>query len=220
MAEAPSRLRARPGAGGNARARSGTHELPDDALLRVPGAAARGEPCPLLVLFHGAGSTPEAALPLAEAMRDDAGVIVLLPQSAGRTWDVIERGFGLDARRLDRALAAVFESCPVDPARIALGGFSDGASYALSLGLDNGELAGHLVAFSPGFSVPADPRGRPRIFVAHGVHDRVLPIERCSRRLVPRLRAAGYDVTYEEFDGGHEVPPALAHRALEWLEHG
>jgi flavin-binding protein dodecin len=31
-----------------------------------------------------------------------------------------------------------------------------------------------------------------------------------GRRIVPRLRRAGYDVTYREFDGGHTVPPEIA----------
>jgi len=172
------------------------------------------------VLFHGAGSSARAGLALLAEQSDEAGAILLAPQSAGSTWDVIERGFGVDVRRLDRALASVFATCPVDASRIVFGGFSDGASYALSLGIDNGDLAGHLVAFSPGFLAPAAPHGRPRVFVSHGVHDPVLPIERCSRRLVPGLRQAGYDVTYEEFDGGHVVTPAIARRALRWLDSG
>jgi predicted esterase len=45
----------------------------------------------------------------------------------------------------------------------------------------------------------------------------VLPIDRCSRRLVPQLRQAGYDVTYQEFEGGHVLPPALARSAVGWL---
>ena len=53
--------------------------------------------------------------------------------------------------------------------------------------------------------------------MTHGIHDAVLLIERCSRRLVPRLRRGGYDVTYEEFDGGHAVPAELRVRALAWL---
>jgi predicted esterase len=100
------------------------------------------------------------------------------------------------------------------------GGFSDGASYALSLGIDNGDLARHLVAFSPGFAAPAAPRGQPRILVTHGIEDPVLPVDRCSRRLVPRLRQSGYDVTYEEFQGGHLVTPELRRRALRWLDDG
>jgi phospholipase/carboxylesterase len=39
---------------------------------------------------------------------------------------------------------------------VALGGFSDGASYALSLDLTNGDLFASLIAFSPGF-IQLDP---------------------------------------------------------------
>jgi phospholipase/carboxylesterase len=31
------------------------------------------------------------------------------------------------------------------------------------------------------------------------------------------LRAVGYDVTYEEFTGGHEVPAGIVRRAMGWL---
>jgi predicted esterase len=59
--------------------------------------------------------------------------------------------------------------------------------------------------------------GVPRLFVTHGTGDRVLPIDACSRRLVPRLESAGYPMRYVEFDGGHVVPPALAAEALRWV---
>src|SRR4051794_37385808 len=217
---APSRLAARPRDHASTSPASGVFELADGALLAVPPAAGEGRPCPLVVLFHGAGSSAAAGLALLADEADAADLILLAPQSAGSTWDVIERGFGADVRRIDRALASVFATCPVDGSRVVFGGFSDGASYALSLGIDNGDLARHVVAFSPGFSAPAAPRGRPRILVTHGIHDAVLPIDRCSRRLVPRLRQAGYDVTYEEFDGGHAVTPALSRHALDWLPGG
>lgn len=41
----------------------------------------------------------------------------------------------------------------IDPAHVAIGGFSDGASCALSLGLVNGDLFTHVMAFSPGLVV-------------------------------------------------------------------
>jgi phospholipase/carboxylesterase len=52
---------------------------------------------------------------------------------------------------------------------------------------------------------------------AHGTRDRVLHVERCSRRIVPMLRASGYTVRYEEFDGGHEVPAGIASAVASWL---
>ena len=59
----------------------------------------------------------------------------------------------------------------------------------------------HVLAFSPGFLAPAERVGSPRIFVSHGTRDGWLPIERCSRRIVPQLERAGYEVRYREFDG-------------------
>jgi phospholipase/carboxylesterase len=201
-----ARLRARPGASG------APVGLPEGALLRdLLGAG----PFPLVVLFHGAGSTAHAGLRLLSEVADD--MVLLAPQSFGSTWDGVRGGFDLDVERLDEALAAVFARCPIDPMRVALGGFSDGASYALSLGLGNGDLITHIIAFSPGFAAPVAQRGRPRILITHGLHDPVLPIDRCSRRLVPKLRRAGYDVTYEEFDGGHTVTPEHARHAADWL---
>jgi predicted esterase len=55
---------------------------------------------------------------------------------------------------LDQALQHVFETYSIDPGRVGLGGFSDGASYALSLGVANGDLFSHIIAFSPGFMRP------------------------------------------------------------------
>ena len=115
---------------------------------------------------------------------------------------------------LDRAVERAFARHLLDPDRLALGGFSDGASYALSVGLANGELFRRVLAFSPGFMAVAPLRGRPRIFVSHGRADDVLPIGPCSRRLVPSLRRAGYEVDYREFAGGHCIPADLALEAL------
>jgi predicted esterase len=45
----------------------------------------------------------------------------------------------------------------------------------------------------------------------------VLPIQRCSRRIVPQLEGAGYDVSYREFEGGHTIPAEIARAAHDWF---
>jgi predicted esterase len=153
-----------------------------------------------------------------QALADAAGLILLAPDSRGTTWDVLKTGaFGPDAEFVDLALDLVFARYAVDASRLVAEGFSDGASYALSLGLLNGDLFTHVIAFSPGFLAEDSRRGKPRLFVSHGVHDQVLPIDRCSRRIVRDLRGDGYDVRYTEFDGGHAVPTDIAGAALDWL---
>ncbi len=188
-----------------------------DAILRVP-SAARGAALPLLVLLHGATGSGAGVLRRFGSVPDDAGVAVLAPDSRSSTWDAIEEGrFGADVQFINRALERVFELVAVDPSRIAVGGFSDGATYALSLGLINGDLFSRVVAFSPGFVVQRAPHGHPAFFISHGTSDPILPIERCSRLIVPALRKAGYEVTFREFNGGHDVPEAIARDGLVWL---
>ena len=199
---------------------SGTRALnlaPDrDATLAMPSKIP-DTPLPLLVLLHGAGGSAAGILRRLGSAADAAGVAVLAPDSRDDTWDAIRGGFGPDVRFLSRALDRVFESVSVDPARIAIGGFSDGATYALSIGLANGDLFRRLLAFSPGFIVGDRLQGTPKIFVSHGTGDRVLPIDRCSRVLVPALKKRGYDVIYREFDGGHEVPAEIAAEGMRWV---
>jgi len=91
----------------------------------------------------------------------------------------------------------VFRECNVDTTRIALGGFSNGASYALSLGVYNGDLFSALLAFSPGFYAPPGKRGLPRIFASHGTNDPLL-MNPTTPLVVPRLRSEGYTVTYRD----------------------
>ena len=213
------RLTARPRANVTASAQ-GEHPLrlngECDAILRVP-ANTRAAALPLLVLLHGATGSGSGVLRRLGSAPDDAGVAVLAPDSRDSTWDAVSGSFGTDIPFINRALERVFETVPVDPDRIAVGGFSDGATYALSLGLINGDLFKQVVAFSPGFVVQRTPHGHARFFISHGTADPILPIDRCSRRIVPALQKAGYEVTFREFNGGHEVPPAIAREGLAWM---
>jgi predicted esterase len=165
----------------------------------------------VVIMLHGAGGTAEAGLRLLLPYADRYGLLLYAPQSAGSTWDVIVGGYGPDVGRLQAALPRL-----AGPP-LTIGGFSDGASYALSLALTNGDLFDSVIAFSPGFAAPAETTGSPRIFISHGRADQILPIERCGRRLARALRATGYDVEYREFGGGHEIPPEVTVAALDWL---
>jgi phospholipase/carboxylesterase len=186
-----------------------------DGFYVVP-AVPRDRSVPLALMLHGAGGRASAFDGLVEHV-GALGIALLAVDARDSTWDVIRGDFGPDVDFIDRALAHVFDRCSVDPARLAIGGFSDGASYALTLGLRNGDLFSHILAFSPGFSLPGDATGRPRIFISHGTNDAILPIDRTSRTIAPRLRRDGYELVYQEFDGPHAVPAAIRDQALRWF---
>lgn len=186
-----------------------------DGLFYLPAGYRPGVPTPMMVVLHGAGGSSESAtgaFPLA----DELGFIVLATDSKDWTWDSIIASFGPDVEFLQRAFVSVAGRCSVDRRRVCLAGFSDGASYALSLGIGNGDVFQHIIAGSPGVMQPAAVEGKPRIFISHGTADNVMPIDDTSRKFVPRLKALGYDVTYREYEGKHTLPPEIRRQAYEW----
>ena len=191
-----------------------------DGLLYVPPSYDAAVPAPLVLMLHGAGQSAEIGIRPFLSLADSAGAILVAPDSRGGTWDFLYGPYGADVAFIDRALTHVFERCVVDPKRVVIEGFSDGASYALSLGLTNGDFFSRIVAFSPCILAPAAHVGRPRIFISHGTADRILPIDNCGRRLAAQLVSTGYDVEFHEFTGPHTVPPDMARAAMRWMGNG
>jgi phospholipase/carboxylesterase len=199
----------------------GVHELTLDngqaAQMRVtPGAGKRA----LVVALHGAGGTPEGALEAFRGAWDLRGLVLIAPASKGQTWSILRSERDLDLDSVNLALAEAYDRCSIDRRRIAVGGFSDGATYALTLGVSNGDLFPAVIAFSPGGIVAGEQRGAPRFFVSHGARDSVLPIGRAGDAVVRKLRQAGYPVTYRRFQGDHEVPPDISRAAVRWFLAG
>jgi phospholipase/carboxylesterase len=196
-------------------------DLPNSrgSALYIPSVATPGTPHPFVLALHGAGIGPSGPITFLRPYAEADGFFLLSVGSRDTTWDVVRGEFGPDIGFIDRALEWAFERCAIDPARLTVEGFSDGASYALALGLVNGDLFRRVVAFSPGYVPPLDDplSGHPEFFVSHGRQDPVLRIDCASRRIVPALEAGGYQVTYQEYDGVHAVPADIATQAVQWL---
>jgi phospholipase/carboxylesterase len=214
----PGRLTARPGGGGG-NCRPGEHGLRlgggRRGVLRVTAGGVGGRKA-LVLALHGAGGGARDGLYALRGGWGLAGVVMVAPASQGATWSFFS-GRDADLPFVDRALARAFARCRVDPRRIAVGGFSDGATYALTLGVANGDLFRAIIALSPGGVYGDRPIGRPRVFIAHGTRDGVLPIGSTSDAIVPELRSYGYRVTYRRFRGGHEARPEISRAALRWF---
>ena len=199
----------------------GVHELTLDngqaARMHVtPGAGQRA----LIVALHGAGGTPAGAIEAFAGALNQRRLVLIAPASKGRTWSILRSEHDLDLDSVNLALAEAYKRCSIDRRRIAVGGFSDGGTYALTLGVSNGDLFPAVIAFSPGGIVAGEQRGAPRFFVSHGTQDSVLPIARAGDAVVRNLRQAGYPVTYRRFRGDHEVPPGISKAAVRWFFDG
>lgn len=207
--------------------------LPDDAIAYVPASA--GPRPPLLVLLHGADHRPKWMIEQLAAEADARGLVLLAPTSRAATWDAVRGAEGMpstdsplanraarrfsgsrDAERVDAAIAALAKQVPVDRARTVLAGFSDGATFALAMGMAQGEAFSAVIAWSPGIALEtARPARGRRVFVSHGRRDPVLSYAVDCEEIVPMLRGEGAAVTFLPFDGVHEMPQAAKDAFLD-----
>jgi phospholipase/carboxylesterase len=214
-----ARFKARPGKPTKT-AQIGIHNLGlakgPDGVLSVPPGYTPSKPVPLMIFLHGALGRFEGYNIFAK-LAGEKGIAMVMPDARNGTWDLVLGGFGPDIAFLDRVLAYTFDHVAIDPQRIAFTGFSDGGSYALSVGLANGDLFTHVMGFSPGFMAPPSRTGKPHIYVAHGKQDEILPISGTRDGIVPQLKQWGYDVTFREFEGPHGLNLNLAPEEFSWF---
>lgn len=212
-----------------------TLDLGNGALGYVPASGLVGRGLPVIVLLHGAGQRPRLMLDgfIGEAERH--GVALVAPASKAVTWDMIvevaaERrrpsgqpfrpSLAVDLPRIEAALAAMAARVPLAADHVALAGFSDGASYALTIGTMNPATFGTIIAFSPGMGLVAPTlSSAQRIFVAHGTADPILPYEGTRDGIAAPLRHR-LALKFRSFKGGHSIPRDVREEALRYFLKG
>ncbi|HEY7396136.1 MAG TPA: twin-arginine translocation signal domain-containing protein, partial [Gemmatimonadaceae bacterium] len=100
------------------------------ALLQIPPGYDPQKAAPFFLALHGASGSGDSMMSAARGPAEAHGVIVLSPSSRDGTWDAIRGRFSYDTDRIDQLLDQAFDRCVIDPSRLAIGGFSDGATYA------------------------------------------------------------------------------------------
>jgi len=170
-----------------------------------------------VLLLHDAGGDAEAFITPFIAEADQSGHVLLAVDSRKQSWDFVGGSFGPDIAFIDNALVDTFSRYRIDATRVAIGGFSDGATMSLAVGLSNGDLFSDVVAWTPGALIDTKHRGEPGVFISHGSLDAIFPVGPNARAIVNSLRKQGYDVEYREFVGAHVLPPEIMHESMAWM---
>lgn len=205
----------------------GESKLRHNAILYRPSGLRNG-PQPLIVVLHGFPGTSRLFLDWFKPTADREKALLLALQSRGNRWDLVpdpaqqisrrvrsEFQFGPDVAQIDEVLRDVFARAPVDPAQIVLVGFSDGGSYALSLGLANYQVFRSIIALSPGFvRLPARVAPAQRIVISSGRSDTMLPYDVVALKIVPLLVENQLHPRFCSFEGGHVIPLGLLRDAM------
>lgn len=187
-----------------------------------------------LVLLHGRGDSAAGIAPLGfEFERDD--LLVISVQAPLELGGVMAGGYewyrfqppSLNEATLRASLDALAEfldtvkaSYPVDPERVVLLGFSQGAVMSLGAQALRPESVAGVIALSGYFPIEVEPDARKLVerpaFVAHGTHDDIIPVE-AGRRTRDLLERHGVDLTYREYPMAHQVSAEEMAEARSWL---
>jgi len=193
------------------------------AVLLTPAQIDPSRRYPLVTVFHGAGRQDEMLVKACRGEPEARQALFLVPRSLQPTWDLIAGGQGQpDLEFLEYAWELIYRRYPIDAEKQAVVGYSDGASYALSLALSNPGFFDAALCWAAGFAmmdrnaVGAENR-RTRFYLEYGTADELFPFEQVALPMRENLEQAGYEVEFSVDEGGRHWPSGSFQReALDW----
>ncbi len=195
-------------------------------------------PAPVLIMLHGYGSDEEDLFSFTPELPEDLFVIsVRAPhrlQPFGYAWYSInfnaERGKWSDLEQavasrdaIARFVEEALKAYNLDPNRVVLLGFSQGAILGYALALSFPERFRTLVALSgyvdPGMLLPGyrtRDHSQLQVYASHGQVDMVIPPE-WAQQSSGFLSEMGIDHVFEEYPVGHGVSGENFNSFRRWL---
>lgn len=173
---------------------------------------------PLLLAFHGSGSTGEAMRRLSglDAQADARRFIVVYPDSPLGNWaegcncNVADR-LGVDDVGFVRALIDKFAlEHAIDRRRVYAVGFSQGGLFVHRLACDAADRFAAMAVVAGAMPVPLAERCAPSrpvaMFILHGTEDAVLPYEDSGAGKLALLGARSAAAKWRSLDGCQGAP--------------
>ncbi|MFQ3598543.1 MAG: alpha/beta hydrolase [Chloroherpetonaceae bacterium] len=208
------------------------------SLVHLVKPTTQKEPAPLLLMLHGYGANEHDLMGLADALDPRFTVMsARAPLSLGNggyAWfplaftdegiKVLDTKSAIQSRALIlRFLDEVVAHYAIHPKRIILMGFSQGSSMAYSVALTEPHRLSGMVAMSGRLPderllklAPTEHLKNFPIFVSHGLHDQILPIQN-GRESEARLRELHMNVTYKEYPMAHQISSECLSDISTWL---
>jgi len=197
-------------------------------LSTVVDGPAPARAAGVLFYLHGYGGGVARAQGLVERLRADglpADVSIVLLEGPfstglGHSWGDTEEEQATSRARVRARLRELLGESGPARARVVIAGFSQGASMAIDLAVEEPRIGG-LVSLSPCASWlrgELPKREGLRVLLVHGKHDDTCPVSE-SRTLAGVLEAAHKPVEYIELEGGHSVPQQAIHALSTFASH-
>jgi phospholipase/carboxylesterase len=199
--------------------------------LRRPKNMIPGEKYPALFVMHGIGSNEQNMLSVVNGLEDSFFIFSVrghLSQGPGFAYFTIQ-GYGKPHRevfddgitRLANFIDYASSNYPIDPERLYLLGFSQGAIVSMTLALTLGNIKGvvALSGYIPQFvkeEYMINPGKQLSVFVSHGEYYQVLPYE-WGKENSEYFTKLGVPVTFKSYPEGHAVSEENLRDFQAWI---
>ncbi len=200
--------------------------------LRRPKNIVPGEKYPALFVMHGIGSNEHNMLALVNGLEDSFYIFSVrghLTQGSGYAYftiqgygkphrEVFDEGINKLANFIDYASA----NYPIDPEKLYLLGFSQGAIVSMTLAVTLGNKIKGIVALSgyiPQFvkeEYMINVGNHLSVFISHGEFDQVLPYE-WGKENVDYFTKLGVPITFKSYQEGHTVSEKNLQDSKLWI---
>ncbi len=205
-------------------------------LVRQPTVSSAKPP--VLIMLHGVGSNEGDLFSFAERIPGEYVVIsARAPNTLGAgsyAWYDVDFSTGKPVYNFEQAeqsrttlitfIEEIKSKYTIDPARVYLCGFSQGAIMAYSVALTRPDRVRGIAAMSGRLLEEVKPRitrsaqlQELSILITHGTQDATLPVH-YAREADAYLRTIGIAPTLKTYPEGHTISTAMLADLLAWLE--
>ncbi len=177
-------------------------------VLRVPDKYTGEEPCPFVILLHGAGDSADNFLrAVGSSIRhDEADLIMVAPENAT-----------MPKPGIIELIKKYIKDFNVDKKRIYMFGFSMGGWHTSTVAPRLPKVFAAFVIAGAGNKqgAPKAQKGYPSAGILIGKSD---PNYKHSVSAYEQYKRNGWDAKFWEFDGGHTLPgPKLMNEVFDWI---
>lgn len=181
----------------------------------IPSNAGPNRRVSVLVMLHGFGGNERQMWEYVSGLPQNLAIITPRAPNTAKGDGSGQFSWGTNQAPLVKFIQALPELYPVDPLKVYIAGFSEGAALGSKYALSHSHIAG-LAMFSGRLGMqPADKVKFP-VFIAHGRGDDQIPLEE-AHKAREALTKAGAKVQAKDYGGRHYTTDQAKADFVSWM---
>ncbi|MCL4296145.1 MAG: dienelactone hydrolase family protein [Anaerolineae bacterium] len=181
----------------------------------VPPNAGPNRRVPVLLMLHGFGGNERQMWDYVSGLPQNLAIVSPRAPNTAKGEGTGRFSWGTNQAPLIKFVDALPDLYPVDPNRVYVAGFSEGAVLGSKYTLSHERIAG-LAMFSGKLGMQPAGKVKTPVFIAHGKGDDTIPVSH-AHEAREALGEAGAEVTAKDYGGKHYTTDQAKADFVSWV---